>query len=77
MQQIQATWAADSISYSYSLCQQVELPLFRSQEEFQYFRFFTDNTAPHLSDNYASILWERLVLQVCEHKPSIFHAVVA
>jgi hypothetical protein len=77
MQQIQTTWATDSISYGFSLCQQVELPLFRSQEEFQYFRFFTDNTAPHLSDNYASILWESLVLQACEREPSIFHAVVA
>ncbi|KAE9377258.1 hypothetical protein N431DRAFT_368998 [Stipitochalara longipes BDJ] len=69
--------APESIYSSFSLYQQVNLPLFRSQEEFQYFRFFTDNTAPHLSNNYASILWDHLVLQICEREPSIFHAVVA
>lgn len=78
VQTSQAALAPESISYcGFSLYQQLDLPLFRSQEEFQYFRFFTDNTAPHLSNNYASILWDHLVLQACERESSIFHAVVA
>jgi Fungal specific transcription factor domain len=59
------------------LCQKLDQPLFRNQEEFQYFRFFADNTAPNLSCNYTSILWDHLVLQACQQDPSIFHAVVA
>jgi len=77
MQKTHATLAPGSISSGFSLYQQVDLSLFRSQEEFQYFRFFTENTAPHLSNNYASILWDHLVLQTCERESSIFHAVVA
>jgi len=72
-----AALAPQSTHNSFSMYHQVELPLFHSQEEFQYFRFFTDNTAPHLSNNYASTLWDHLVLQSCEREPSIFRAVIA
>jgi Fungal specific transcription factor domain len=78
IQQIPTSLASVTIPYSaISMYQQPGAKLFRSQEEFQYFRFFIDNTGPKLANNYASTLWDRLVLQTCEREPSIFHAVVA
>jgi hypothetical protein len=51
--------------------------MFRNDQEYRYFKVFSTQTASQLTGLFASNLWNRLVLQVCEHNSSVRHAVIA
>ena len=51
--------------------------LFRNDQEKRYFLEFTSQTAGQLTGLFSTVLWKRLILQVCETHPSIRHAVIA
>jgi hypothetical protein len=50
---------------------------FRNEQERQYFKIFSNETADQLSGYFETELWNRLVLQACESSSSIRHAVIA
>ncbi|KAE9365502.1 hypothetical protein N431DRAFT_488658, partial [Stipitochalara longipes BDJ] len=62
---------------STSVCRSPQQSLFSNQQEARYFQVFSTHTASQLTGLFASNLWSRLVLQVCESNASIRHAVIA
>ncbi len=51
--------------------------MFRNDQEYRYFKVFSTQTASQLTGLFASNLWNRLVLQLCEQNQSVRHAVIA
>jgi hypothetical protein len=51
--------------------------MFKNDQEDRYFKLFSTQTASQLTGLFASNVWDRLVLQVCERNSSVRHAVIA
>jgi hypothetical protein len=51
--------------------------MFKNDQEDRYFKLFSTQTASQLTGLFASNVWNRLVLQVCERNSSVRHAVIA
>lgn len=51
--------------------------MFQPESEHRYFKFFQSKTAAQLSGYFDTDIWERLILQACEHEEFARHGVLA
>jgi hypothetical protein len=58
-------------------CRSPQQSIFKNEQEYRYFKVFSNETAYQLSGYLGANLWQRLVLQACERSSSIRHVVIA
>lgn len=58
------------------MCRSPSNSMFKN-EEFRYFKLFSNQIAEQLSQQFDSNLWNHLVLQACESNSSVRHAAIA